>query len=54
MGSFFFAMTGLRTFAEVLLYVGLALALGASVLYARTGVPQLRAGARHDGDRPDP
>ena len=36
MGSFFFAMAGLRTFAEVLLYVGLALALMASVLYART------------------
>jgi cardiolipin synthase (CMP-forming) len=43
MGSFFFAMTGLRTFAEVLLYVGLALALSASVLYARTGLRQLRA-----------
>ena len=27
MGALFFAMTGLRTFAEVLLYVGLALAL---------------------------
>jgi cardiolipin synthase (CMP-forming) len=43
MGSFFFAMTGLRTFAEVLLYVGLALALYASVLYARSGLRQLRA-----------
>jgi len=42
MGSFFFAMTGLRTFAEVLLYIGLALALAASALYVRTGVRQLR------------
>ncbi len=32
MGSFFFAMTGLHRFAEVLLYVGLALALAASAL----------------------
>jgi cardiolipin synthase (CMP-forming) len=48
MGSFFFAMTGLRTFAEVLLYVGLALALSASVLYARTGLRQLRATGHAD------
>jgi len=34
-GSIFFAMAGLRTFAEVLLYVGLALALWASALYAQ-------------------
>ncbi|MCW3018067.1 MAG: CDP-alcohol phosphatidyltransferase [Solirubrobacterales bacterium] len=54
MGSFFFAMTGLRTFAEVLLYVGLALALGASVLYARTGVRQLRAAAERDRERSIP
>lgn len=33
--AFFFAMTGLSTLAEVLLYVGLALALFASALYAR-------------------
>ncbi len=43
MGSFFFAMAGLHTFAEVLLYVGLALALTASALYVRTGLLQLRA-----------
>ena len=30
MGAFFFAMVGLRTFGEVLLYVGLALALRAT------------------------
>lgn len=43
MGSFFFAMTGLRTLAEVLLYVGLALALTATVTYARSGLRQLRS-----------
>ena len=43
MGSFFFAMTTLGRFAEVLLYVGLALALLATVLYAQTGTRQLRA-----------
>jgi cardiolipin synthase (CMP-forming) len=42
MGSLFFAMTGLRTFAEALLYVGLALALSATALYARSGASQLR------------
>jgi cardiolipin synthase len=43
MGAFFFAMAGLEGFGEVLLYVGLALALVASVLYVRTGIRQLRA-----------
>jgi cardiolipin synthase (CMP-forming) len=43
MGSFFFAMTTLGKFAEVLLYVGLALALLATVLYAQTGTRQLGA-----------
>ena len=51
MGSFFFAMTGLHTFAEVLLFVGLALALVASGLYVRTGLRQLRSEPR---DRPLP
>jgi phosphatidylglycerophosphate synthase len=51
MGSFFFAMTGLRTFAEALLYVGLALALTASALYVRTGLLQLRSEPR---ERPLP
>jgi phosphatidylglycerophosphate synthase len=45
MGSFFFAMVSLGGFAEVLLYVGLALALIATVMYARSSVQQLRAGA---------
>ncbi len=42
MGSFFFAMAGLRGVGEVMLYVGLALALVASAVYARTGIRQLR------------
>jgi cardiolipin synthase len=42
MGSFFFAMATLDGFAEVLLYIGLAMALLASVLYAVSGVRQLR------------
>jgi cardiolipin synthase (CMP-forming) len=47
MGSFFFAMASLDKFAEVLLYVGLALTLLASVMYARSSVRQLQT-------RPDP
>ena len=43
MGAFFFAMAGLGKFAEVLLYVGLAMALVASALYVRSGVLQARA-----------
>lgn len=42
MGSLFFAQTGLATFAEVLLYLGVAMALIASVLYFRYGLAQLR------------
>ena len=42
MGALFFALTGLTTLAEVLLYLGLALALLASALYVRTGLAQLR------------
>jgi phosphatidylglycerophosphate synthase len=45
MGSFFFAMAGLGGFGEALLYVGLALALLATVLYARSGLGRLRAQA---------
>ena len=41
MGSFFFAMAGLEGFAEVLLYVGLAMALLASALYVRSGLRAL-------------
>jgi len=43
MGSFFFAMVGLGTLGEVLLYVGLALAMLASGLYVRSGLANLRA-----------
>lgn len=46
MGSFFFAMVGLGTLAEVMLYVGLALALLASALYLRSGLAEARAGRR--------
>jgi cardiolipin synthase (CMP-forming) len=45
MGALFFPMTGLKTLGEVLLYIGLALALAATVLYARSGRAQLRARA---------
>jgi cardiolipin synthase len=45
MGALFFAMTGLRVLAEVLLYAGLALALTATVLYVRGGLRQLRTSA---------
>jgi len=41
MGSFFFAMAGLQGLGEVLLYIGLALALLASGLYVRSGFRQL-------------
>lgn len=43
MGSFFFAMAGLPVLAEVMLYVGLALALLASWMYGRTALLQIRA-----------
>ena len=43
MGAFFFAMVGLRTLGEVLLYVGLALALVATGLYVRDGSAAARA-----------
>jgi cardiolipin synthase len=42
MGSLFFAMCGLGRLAEVLLYMGLALALIASALYVRSGLQQVR------------
>jgi cardiolipin synthase len=46
MGSFFFVMVGLGTLGEVLLLIGLALALLATALYVRHGVEELRAGTR--------
>ena len=42
MGAPFFAMAGVHWLALILLYVGLALALLASVLYVRSGVQQAR------------
>lgn len=44
MGALFFAIAGAETIAEVLLYVGLALALTASALYVRSGLRELRGG----------
>jgi phosphatidylglycerophosphate synthase len=41
MSAIFFGLVGLTTLAEVLIYVGLALTLWATVLYARTAVEQL-------------
>lgn len=41
MGALFFAMVGLGGLAEVLLYIGLVLALVASALYVRSGREQL-------------
>jgi len=43
MGALFFAMAGLETLGTVLLYVGIVLAIGASVRYVQTGLTQLRA-----------
>jgi phosphatidylglycerophosphate synthase len=43
MGAFFFAMVGLETVGEIMLYAGLALALLASALYVRDGLRLLRA-----------
>ncbi len=46
MGSFFFALVGLEGLAEVLLYIGLTLAVTATVLYVRSGFAQLREFSR--------
>ena len=43
MGALFFALCGLETLGEVLLYAGLALALLATWMYVRSGREQLRA-----------
>ncbi|HXO19864.1 MAG TPA: CDP-alcohol phosphatidyltransferase family protein [Thermoanaerobaculia bacterium] len=43
MGAFFFAMAGLEGVGEVMLYVGLALALLATALYVRSGLGELHA-----------
>jgi phosphatidylglycerophosphate synthase len=46
MGSFFFAMAGLQTLGRVMLYVGLAVALLASLLYVRSGLRMLHSNGR--------
>ncbi len=43
MGAPFFAIAGVRWLALVMLYLGMALALAASVLYVRRGVQDLQA-----------
>jgi cardiolipin synthase (CMP-forming) len=43
MGGLFFPMTGMQTLGEILLYVGLALALTATALYLRDGWRAARA-----------
>jgi cardiolipin synthase len=43
MASLFFAMAGLHTLGVVLLYVGIVLAIAATVRYVQTGLQQLRA-----------
>lgn len=42
MGALFFAMTGLKTFPEALLYLGVAMAILASCLYFSYGLSELR------------
>ena len=42
MGAPFFAMAGVHWVALIMLYVGLALALLATVLYIRSGLQQAR------------
>ncbi len=46
MASLFFAITGLEGLAEILLYVGLVLAITATVMYLRYGLSELRRRAR--------
>lgn len=47
MGALFFALAGVEVIAEILLYIGLTLALVASGLYVRSGLAQLRERAQH-------
>jgi cardiolipin synthase (CMP-forming) len=51
MGALFFALAGLETVGEVMLYVGLGLALVASGLYVRSGLASLRASSEPSGPR---
>ncbi len=49
MGALFFPMAGLVRLGEVLLYIGLALAITATVLYVRDGRRQLREAVPGEG-----
>jgi len=49
MGGLFFALAGLKGLGEVLLYIGLALALAASALYLRSGLHQRHGGPLASG-----
>jgi cardiolipin synthase len=49
MSGIFFGLVGLRALGAVLLYVGLALAIFATVQYFRSGIAQLRAAADESG-----
>ncbi len=46
MAALFFAMTGLEHLAEILLYVGLVLAITATVMYLRYGLAEMRGKPR--------
>lgn len=46
MASLFFAITGLERLAEILLYVGLVLAITATVMYLRYGLSEMRSRGR--------
>jgi len=54
MGAPFFAMAGVHWLALVMLYVGMALALGATILYVGRGARELQAQSHTglDSDRP--
>jgi len=45
MSAIFFGLVGLKTLAAILLYIGLALTIWATVLYARSAVGQLSSSA---------
>ena len=49
MGAPFFAMAGVHAVALLLLYVGMALALSATVLYVRRGISEVRQGGHPTG-----
>jgi cardiolipin synthase len=54
MGAPFFAMAGVHWLALIMLYVGLSLALVATVLYIRSGVRQARKLGQGASERPVP